>query len=593
MPPKRAKTAAKQDSTRAPSRTTRQTRNTTNAIASDEDVTGGLVTSKKTRTQRRSAQNDELMMVAGGLGSRDESAGDEDGALSEKGAQGVSPKMSEEAELLPKRNVRKRPTKVVKKSAQTEDKKRAIEDLRKRMEADKKVNAPEQRDRSTSSKQESRETGASKTGEQVESGERKPDRTQKSPTPVAQAVPGTAQKAPQSALKVQSTPGVESSVLALANFRRRPRQPSLLRMVQGDLGHSPLGDDTTDFTLGDDEDDFAPHDESTPLNIAKAQPAPIQAQAQTPEDEEDDLYGLSPQPKKSLKRKSDEMEGRPEVEVTRSSPIRISSPLSSAVDLPEEDVTIPATAPEESEVADDDDSEPRRASVDQEVYADPLSSPPPMPQRSPVKPTSKRGQPRKANAQSPEQSRTSRHKPQKSLDTAALRALLPKRRIRDDYRNEYDHPTSSDATLLSSEADADEDELTHRSRAKRTTKPSAPKKQSAKKTASKSNTRRKTTTAEQAPQPVAKRTYGRTSGVSDKENDSSSPLSDLTSDEDENEREGTGDTSLETVAPKKYRLPLSNELQAAKNKFAEVDEWQMEFESAPSLGAAGSSSPWR
>jgi len=529
------------------------------------------------------------MMVAGGLGSRDESAGEEDGAQSEKGVPEISLRMSEEVEVLPKRNVRRRPAKVVKKSAQTEDQKRAMEDLRKRMEADKKVNAlgasPEQRDKSNPPSR-----------EEVESGEQQPGRTQESPSPVAQAVPGTTQKAPPSALKVQSTPGVESSVLALTNFRRRPRQPSLLRMVQGDLDPSPLGDDTTDFTLGDDEDDFAPHDESTPLKIAKAQQVnpQAQAQAQAHEDEEDDLYGVSPQPKKSLKRKSDEMEGRPEVEVIRSSPTRVSSPLSSAVDLPEEDVTIPGTAPEESEEeAEDDDSEPRRASVDQELYADPLSSPPPMPTQSPVKPTLKRGQPRKVNAQSPEQSRNSRHRPQKSLDTAALRALLPKRRVRDDYRNEYDLPTSSEATLSSSEMDGDEDELTHRSRAKRTTKPSAPKKGSAKKTASTSNTKRKSTTAKQAPQPIAKRTYGRTSGVSDKENDSSSPLSELTSDEDEKGREGTGDTSLETVAPKKDRLPLSNELQAAKNKFAQVDEWQMEFESAPSLGAAGSSSPWR
>jgi len=365
-------------------------------------------------------------------------------------------------------------------------------------------------------------------------------------------------------------------------------------MVQGDLSHSTPGEDTTDFTLGDDEDDFAPHDESTPLKTAKPHKPEAQAQPQALEDDEDDLYRVSPQPAKSRKRKSDEMEGRPEVEVIRSSPARPSSPLSAADDLPE-DITIPATAPQEAEDdAEAEESEPRRVSVDNELFADPLSSsPPPMPRQSPIKPVSKRGVPRKANAQPSKQTRDSRHKPQRSLDTAALRALLPKRRIRDDFRDEYDHPTSSDITQLSSEMDGDEDELTRRIRGKRVTKPSAQKKQPAKKTLPIPTTNRKTATTNLAPQARTKRTYGRTSGVSDKENDSSSPLSELTSDEGEAEREGTGDTSLETVAPKKQRLPLSSELQAAKAKFAEVDDWQMEFESAPSLEAADNSSPWR
>jgi len=590
MPLKRAKTSTKPDSTRAPSRTTRQTRKTTNVIASDEDVTEGLVTSRKGRTSRTTSQNDAHMVVAGGLGARDESTGEQNGTQSEKGATEESPRMSEEAEIVPKRNVRKRPAKVVKRSAQSEDKKRAMEDLRKRMEADKRANA-----QGVSLGQRNQSNLPDTTNAQADRPQS--EAAQKSPSPVAQAVPGTAPRPPQSALKVQSTPGVESSVLALANFRRRARQPSLLRMVQGDLSHSTPGEDTTDFTLGDDEDDFAPHDESTPLKIAKAQQLEAQTQPQTQaeEDDDDDLYGVSPQPAKSRKRKSDEMEDGPEVEVIRSSPSRLSSPLPSANDLPE-DITIPATAPEEAEEeAEDDDSEPRRASVDHELYADPLSSsPPPMPRQSPIQPASKRGGPRKASAHPPEQSRTSRHKSQRSLDTAALRALLPKRRIRDDFRNEYDHPTSSDITQISSEMDGDEDELTHRIRGKRITKTSAQKKQPAKKTVPSSKTKRKPVTSKAVTQPsTTKRTYGRASGVSDKENDSSSPLSELTSDEGEADREGTGDTSLETVAPKKQRVPLSSELQAAKAKFAEVDDWQMEFESAPSLDAADNSSPWR
>ncbi|KZF21562.1 hypothetical protein L228DRAFT_248286 [Xylona heveae TC161] len=58
--------------------------------------------------------------------------------------------------------------------------------------------------------------------------------------------------------RAHGTPSMESSILAIANFKRRPRQPSILRMVQQDRDNQS-GDD--------DEDDFKPDDESTPLNL--------------------------------------------------------------------------------------------------------------------------------------------------------------------------------------------------------------------------------------------------------------------------------------------------------------------------------------
>ncbi|KAH7064155.1 hypothetical protein BKA63DRAFT_427930 [Paraphoma chrysanthemicola] len=72
---------------------------------------------------------------------------------------------------------------------------------------------------------------------------------------------------PPSAIKVGATPAHENSILALTNFKRRARQPSLLRMVQQttdleDNDQSGL-DDTDDF----DFDDFLPQAESTPLNV--------------------------------------------------------------------------------------------------------------------------------------------------------------------------------------------------------------------------------------------------------------------------------------------------------------------------------------
>ncbi|KAK2750209.1 hypothetical protein FQN55_002354 [Onygenales sp. PD_40] len=62
------------------------------------------------------------------------------------------------------------------------------------------------------------------------------------------------------------TPAFESSMLS--NFRRRPRQPSILQMMQGDPS-SELDEDDDNF-LGS----FDPDDESTPLKIANRQSIP-------------------------------------------------------------------------------------------------------------------------------------------------------------------------------------------------------------------------------------------------------------------------------------------------------------------------------
>lgn len=61
--------------------------------------------------------------------------------------------------------------------------------------------------------------------------------------------------------RIPGTPAFESSILS--NFRRRPRQPSILQMVQAEDGSSDLDDDD-DFLGG-----LSPEDESTPLNLAR------------------------------------------------------------------------------------------------------------------------------------------------------------------------------------------------------------------------------------------------------------------------------------------------------------------------------------
>ncbi|OOF92296.1 hypothetical protein ASPCADRAFT_55106 [Aspergillus carbonarius ITEM 5010] len=60
--------------------------------------------------------------------------------------------------------------------------------------------------------------------------------------------------------KVPGTPAFENSILS--NFRRRPRQPSILQMMQADDGSSDLDDDVF---LGS----LSPEDESTPLNFSR------------------------------------------------------------------------------------------------------------------------------------------------------------------------------------------------------------------------------------------------------------------------------------------------------------------------------------
>ncbi|GLA32996.1 hypothetical protein AnigIFM63326_001866 [Aspergillus niger] len=64
--------------------------------------------------------------------------------------------------------------------------------------------------------------------------------------------------------KVPGTPAFESSILS--NFRRRPRQPSILQMMQAEDGSSDLDDD--DVFLGS----LSPEDESTPLNLPRGRP---------------------------------------------------------------------------------------------------------------------------------------------------------------------------------------------------------------------------------------------------------------------------------------------------------------------------------
>lgn len=527
-----------------------------------------------------------------------------------------------------------RPPRTVKKVVPSEANRKAMEGLKKRMDEDAR------RLRGSPEPQPQNEELAS------EQKGRTP-----SPAPAtlrrATAAPGTAVRVPQSALKVQSTPGVENSVLALANFRRRARQPSLLQMVQGKGNadsDAEADDETTDFTLGTDLDNsveglegFKPYDESTPLQVSKAaalQPARRQPELTTAEgdatprieaqnEDDDDLYGATPLPSPSRKRKSDALETEPddtEIQVRRSQP----SSRRSSPDLPydpaDDFLAIPGTNPDPASPSLDlEDADPQDEPIS-DTLADPLSSsPPPYPSFQPQQEPRSTTTPHTLRKPAPRASKQDKDKPtqkQKPLTTATLRALLPKRRVRRilrEDRAEFDIPSSSSMEERSSSSSHEEARRTGRSAATTARKGVQKKTAAAARTKSKVGALSPISSRKRIVPPAPahaagagskKKTYTRLSGGSDKENatavvvGSSSPLSSapltISDDHDDDEQdEETADTSLSTIGKgRNGKRNVSRELQAARNKFAEVDEWEMEFESA-SVGIGGESSPWR
>lgn len=586
MPPKRAaKTAAKAAPATAPP--TRATR------------------SRAPKTTPPQEEEPEVSSVARSTRSRNSTTAEEHVPAQEEEEEAVTRDAVPQPRTKQRPTTRGRPPRTVKKPAPSQANKDVMDKLKARMEEDRRATkagiVPQSAPETQSQQAERRIREATNNDGDAAMVPARP--APRSPSPARQtAVPGTAVKAPasvvrpQSAVKMQSTPGAESSVLALQNFRRRARQPSLLQMVQNpELAGTPI-DDTTDFTLGSlgDEDDFAPHDESTPLQVSKGRPIEIeqepeeevedevvqdqeQEKAQTPEpalpNSDDEFYGATPQKmsqRQTRKRKSDAIE-ESEVQIVRSSP-SLPSPSRSLAER-EEYETIPATAPEDDEEPATTESQQRRLLSD--TYAEPMSSSPPPDPISPTSPEQRRRTP----ALSPSAIRKSARaggqqaKNVKPLTTATLRAMLPKRRAQ--RKDEFDFSSSS---ALEASSSAFEDEKRKKARTKKSV---------AAKKAAPAKVKKTTTTATKA-----SRTYAR----NNKENNpivelssGSSSLSELNS--DELEADETADTSIDTIKGSKSDQ-ISDELRKAREKFAEIDNWDMEFESA-SLGAGGASSPWR
>jgi hypothetical protein len=470
-------------------------------------------------------------------------------------------------------------------------------------------------------------------------------------------------------------------MLALKNFKRRPRQGSMLEMVRKRrssvqaslISARPQQDDdvedTSVFDLGsasEGEDVFAPEAEGTPLqaskirkststrksvsakkSVAATTPAvkrtkrksddlesPHSAldalrakhrKSEAPPVEDEPLPSIDDDEQQPMVHDTSDHEASPmpnqvtsDVQVINSSP-ESTPPTepSSTRKIPgteDADFAVPSTEeqerlhtlqqdaledePEEEggEADEDEDdldtpnatmAEPASSSPNgspipdtqrTDIYADPLTqlSPPPP---EPAKTRSK------GNTQKPT-----------AMSTATLRALLPRRTQRPQprpKRTEYDISSDEedDATAFdTTHLEEDEDELGGRIR--RQTKAPAPSKGSKAATA-KSKSKSKSTTSTRkpsAPPPPAKnkskskpkakttRTYGRaTTTISDKENEESSS---------ENDNQAETSMSMREVTH-------SKELEEARRKFAEVDNWDLTFESMSNEDHRSSSQGWR
>lgn len=398
---------------------------------------------------------------------------------------------------------------------------------------------------------------------------------------------------PGSGLRAHGTPAMETSVLALANFKRRPRQPSILQMVQQ---NADIDDN------GDDIEDFQPDDESTPFIVSKFQiqavPSPTLSSSSS-----QTLPGFG-----SRKRKLTPLE----VQVPRSSPPEVRSSPSAERENDEDRAS--SSVHNGNEEAEAQQVQPRdvRESTPQiwsDTMAPPQSSSPsqqsPHVIRSlqqakstapPVTAKAKRKQPaRKHNEASNEEPSkavvttrtraTKSNKTRQSLSTAVLQSMLPRRR-RKGPRDDFDIPSSDAEVDITGLAD-DDDELAQlppkrlgvrKSHANATTKISPRKRVPAAKKGS-AATAAKTPASKAGP-----RTYTRR--VSDKENNPEI-TSLATGEEEDNSRPlDVSDDSTSTSPGKDGNG--RKELKRAAQKFREVDKWALEFEEI----TASSSSPW-
>jgi len=363
--------------------------------------------------------------------------------------------------------------------------------------------------------------------------------------------------------RIQETPRLQSSMLGGAMFKRRPRQPSLLQMVQS---QNQVQDEVDD----DDMYNFLPDDESTPLIKSLSQP-----RAHT-------ISSSSRQTSGSRKRK----QATPEIQVATSqsqSDNPHSSPSSIPPQPPEplESLNLPAEEDEPQPTlpqyrsARTLETQTLQTKIHSDTLAPPQSSSPAKAQPQNTRRTLSKasnqlqstGRPPKrkepSTAPSP-MSSTSTHispvrpKPLKTLTTATLQNLLPRRRVRGKPKGNFDIPSSSDVELDTTGLGEDEDELSFHSTKVRRKRPSM--------TGQKSVAKRKETLAGKK----ASKTYTRKSVV-------------VSEDEDDENGSASGDELREIAAGGRKKTPALDgrakaEMKRLADKFKEVDDFTLEFE---------------
>ncbi|KJK61548.1 hypothetical protein P875_00042205 [Aspergillus parasiticus SU-1] len=367
--------------------------------------------------------------------------------------------------------------------------------------------------------------------------------------------------------KIPGTPAFESSILS--NFRRRPRQASILQMMQTEDGSSDLDDD--DFLGG-----LSPEDESTPLNLSRGKSLLIR-QAVSPSPSQPSL----PSSVESRKRKRSVEEchvHQPPPAVAENTP-REESPHTGNDDSLE--LTQPLGSLE----------------AFNQTMAPPLSS---SPLSSPVLPASMSDSSRLLN---PTKEGAEVHpevtNEATTIPTAILQdRFLPRRRRRYRERRNVvglEFPSASSEDDASA-ADQDDDKINPSQRRRRTAKSKLKPYSEARRAnelragivVNEGNGPKNSAGITRAPNQVPEnhhetRSFTRphahtVTGEENQLTDMSSPLSSpLDSDALESASLSESPPSVDF---------LSEELRLQAKKFAEVDEWEMEFEDIP--GSQGS-----
>lgn len=635
----------------------------------DDGNTDGLVKDAKARRGRpkKSAlQKDELMMT-GGLGAVEKDA--------TKAPYSEPPMTTDElaksdAPPPPTAKASRRPPRMTRKPVHTEAQSRVISGADERIVDDTRKKAERRSGNATA--------GAALPDNLAPSSDALPSKSAPRQRPTAAAPmpsefsispspppPGKLQSAkdkrssmthPGSVLQSHGTPAVESIILALKNFKRRPRQPSMLAMVQQRTAsarpsavhaHRPEDPSIYDMEPGDERDEelFAPDAECTPLHARKTEQQssakgrhkqakpPISAQSEDASrgqkrksnfmDASSNALGALqakrrrstapaddhnvPAPVQrgmSVKRSSVDRHATPQLPMTSdnvqvvgsSSPPSSTPPTEpSSSDLQpsclDEDVAVPSTEPQDVDAQyvslqgpEPDVEQP----APNGTMAEPASSPPPTEsldrQRAEemAEPITQATQPSPA----PEPKR--RKQKAKPMSTATLQSLLPKRRQplkARQRKSEYDMSGSEDDAL---DVDHDENELSVKAR--RRTQPASAKRQTrtgpktkarqskAPQHARKSSAAPARKSAAPATSKKPSKTYGR-AATSDKENE-------LYESADEEDTTDLPEVSM-------YEAVQSKELEDVKKKFADVDEWDMTFESMSVDEHRSSSQQWR